>query len=91
MNTIKTIWLTVVLIVVTLAGAACGVQPTSEEFETVEVQEAVAKSDQTATGEAPTANLLLWQGPALFEKDQSVCHQFIITADNQALIGLGAV
>lgn len=87
MNTIKTIWLSIVLIGVILVGMACGVQP-NEAVEAVEVQEVAADSDQTATSQESPAASLIWQGPALFAEDQSACHQLTITTDHQVLTGL---
>lgn len=74
-------WLYIILIILTVIGSACGVQPAHSSAEPTAV------ISQPATATNNEATLLLWEGPALFVEDQTECHRLLVTKDHQALIG----
>jgi hypothetical protein len=84
----KTIRLYLILIVVAFMALACGAQPEDVVEATAEPPATPAvvasKAEQPVEGQE---TLLLWEGPALFAEDQTVCHRLVVTKANQALLG----
>lgn len=78
----KTIWLSIVLISMTLVASACALQRAQNSAETTAV---TSPPPTTANSEAA---LLLWEGPALFAEDQTECHRLRVTEDFQTFVGL---
>lgn len=74
----KTFWLYIILILMTLS--ACGMQLD----KTVEAAELLQETTQSNDSDE---TLLLWEGSALFAENQTVCHRLRITTPGQAFIG----
>ena len=77
----KTIWFYIILIIMTVAGMACGVQPAQSSAETTAV------ISPPATAANSEVALLLWEGPALVAEDQTEFHRLVVTKNNRVLIG----
>lgn len=77
-------WLYLILIILAVAGAGCGVQAAQSSTERSVVTSPPVRpvNDESA--------LVLWEGPALFADDQTECHRLRLTQDYQASVGLCA-
>jgi hypothetical protein len=71
-----------ILIILTVIGAACGVQAAQSSTETTPV------TPPPVTKANDEAILLLWEGPALFAGDPTECHRLRLTQDYLAFVGL---
>jgi len=80
-------WFYITLIILAITGSACGARPVSTSTET---PVASVAPPATATAANNEADLLLWEGPALFAEDQTECHRLRVTNENKAFTGLCA-
>lgn len=83
----KTFYLFLILIIMTLAGSACGAQPSQPPAETAAPQTAASPTAMAEQQNTSADTLLLWEGSALFAENPTECHRLQITADNQILLG----